>query len=287
MGSGVVKSATAVPVDAFERSPFPEYPNLLSAMERADGMDSKAVLDACAVVEKHVRFEEAFGTQRQFGEDGSTGLSALPDARDLRQCQSQLVTLLKQAQERAAVSVKGPQRQFGDEETPHMECETSSEETKAIANATIALFKLENHGFECKDEFKKAGGIDISLKAMDKGLSEHINSGISHEAMESLAQLLLLLLDGHPDNIESIIASGGHFTLVPYVADPTKHNIPKDMHGHCRAVLEACLQYDPHIINKLDIRRAYEGSRITHFEERPQRALYNSEKIPHRFCDGQ
>jgi len=169
---------------------------------------------------------------------------------------SQLVALLRQAQERAAMSVKGTQRQLEDAETPRVECASSSEEILRIANATICLFKLQTRGFECKDEFKNSGGIDVSLMAMDKGLSESINPGISSDAMQSLAQLLLSFLEGAPKNIESIIASGGHVTLVPYVTDPVKHDVPKDMQVHCRAVLEACLQHDPDIVNRLDIQRA-------------------------------
>lgn len=202
--------------DEFDVNSALGFPHLFNAMEKASGSPSKAVLDECAAIRQHVEIRN----------NSTTTHSPLPDAEGFRQCQRQLVVLLKQAQERAATTVKHAQERaafhasqmedgtpcFEEDGTPcfpedGIQCTTSSEEAQAIADATIALFKLKHHGLECKEEFAKSGGIAASLKAMDKGFSQSLNPGMSTEATQSLALMLRLFLKDEPTNIESIIAS--------------------------------------------------------------------------------
>lgn len=192
--------------------------------------DSKPVLAACGVIECCVRVHNEMG-----------GIYGPPiDPKCLTQCQRHLVTLLKKAQEKGASS-------FSDD---GIECPTSSQEVNAIALATIALFKLEDHTLECKAELKNAGGIAVALKAMGQG------SGIKREAMQSLAWMLSSFLDNGPENVKSITANGGTYILLAYVKDPVKHDVPVDMQVHCRSVLESCVNFGKHVANRDELERA-------------------------------
>lgn len=261
MGCGNVKATVEVSRDEVNGEPAAGLPNLLTAMESARGNDPHAVLNACAVVEQHVEIYN----------NTPTGCSPLPDADDLRQCTCQLVSLLKQTQESAASIVKHAREWaalngLNEDETPCIVCAASSAEVQAIAHATIALFKLKNYGSECKKSFEKSCGAAIALKAMDMGTSESLNSGLNCETMQSLAWMLHVFLEDEPDNIQSIIANKGNFTLLPFVEDPEKHNIPKDMQVHWCAVLEACLKHSEDITNYSDIQRALDMQGSRHSE---------------------
>jgi hypothetical protein len=212
---------------------------LPKAMETLSENNSKQVLAACAVIEQCVKAHNEVAT------GGQISTEATINVEHLKQCQRNLVELLKKAEEKAAQT-------FAED---GMECDTSSKEAKAIALATVALFKLENYAPECKQELKKSGGIAIALKAM-----ETETSGIKRDAMQSLAWMLSMFVDDSPDNVQSIIANGGTFLLVRYVEDASKYDVPKDMQAHCRALLEACLQHGKDVKNAADIQKALASS---------------------------
>jgi hypothetical protein len=212
---------------------------LPKAMETLSENNSKQVLAACAVIEQCVKAHNEVAT------GGQISTEATINVEHLKQCQRNLVELLKKAEEKAAQT-------FAED---GMECDTSSKEAKAIALATVALFKLENYAPECKQELKKSGGIAIALKAM-----ETETSGIKRDAMQPLAWMLSMFVDDSPDNVQSIIANGGTFLLVRYVEDASKYDVPKDMQAHCRALLEACLQHGKDVKNAADIQKALASS---------------------------
>lgn len=212
---------------------------LPKAMETLNETNSKQVLAACAVIEQCVKAHNEAATGGQISTDATI------NAEHLKQCQRNLIMLLKKAQEKAA-------RIFAED---GMECDTSSKEAKAIALATVALFKLESYAPECKQELKKSGGVAIALKAMDTEAS-----GIKRDAMQSLSWMLSMFVDDSPDNVQSIIATGGTFLLVRYVEDASKYDVSKDMQAHCRALLEACLQHGTEVKNEADIKKTLGSS---------------------------
>lgn len=195
---------------------------LPKAMETLKESNAKQVFAACAVIEQCVKVHNEATTGRQISTEPAI------DAESLKACLRNLVTLLQKAQEKGA-------KTFAEDS---MECDPASKEAKAIALATVAIFKLQGHATECKEEFKKSGGIAIALKAM-----ETQDSGIKRDSMQALALLLSLFVDNSPDNVESFIAGGGTFVFVKYVEDASKYDVPKEMQTHCRAVLQSCLQH--------------------------------------------
>lgn len=215
---------------------------LPKAMESLSVTNSKPVLAACSVIERCVRAHN---------EPAASGVQPTIDGEYLRQCQRRLVILLNKAQEKAANSYWEDNK----------DCDISSREVEAIALATIALFKLENHSKVCKQELKESGGIVAALKAMKPE-----TSGIKREAKQSLAWMLSSYLDNSPENVEGILASGSIYVnnvLCPYVEEPAKCNASEDMQVYCRTVLEACLQHgDLSRMKSLDdIQRAIDKSR--------------------------
>lgn len=199
-----------------------------SAMEKLSVKDSKPILAACGVIELCVKVR-------------TEGVQPPIEVEHLKQSQRNLALLLKAVQEQGAAK-------FNEIGT---ECDMSSKECKAIALAITALFKLELYASECKEELKKTGGIASAIKAMGRD-----DSGIKREAMASLALMLKSFLDGSPEHAESIIACGGTYTLLPYVDEPAKYGVPKEMWQHCRDVLQVCLKFGQGVTNKDDIQKA-------------------------------
>lgn len=194
--------------------------------------DAKPVLIACAVIELCVKIRNkscVMLCQKVRNE------SSQINVEHVILCQRQLACWLKHVQMTAADhALKN-----------NMPCYKSSREAKAIALATSALFRLESHASQSKQEFSKSGGIPAALKAME----DHV-SGMTLEAKQSLAEMLNSLLDHAPQYAEGILEDSGHHVLITYVEDPQKYGVPKGMLAHLRAVLEICLQEGHNVPSK-------------------------------------
>lgn len=207
---------------------------LSKAMEGLCENTSKPVLAACSVIVRSAKLHE----------DPSVGGSPGTIKADcLLQCQRHLASLLKKAQDTAHMTWV----------THFMEDDTASKEAHAIALASIALFSLEHHGLECKQEMGKSGGILAAISAMKMG------SGIKIQAKLSLASMLKSYVDQchkHPEIVQSIVQSDGVSVLLVHiqdnVTDPSKDML--QMRLDIAAVLDACLQSCQRIFGEDDIK---------------------------------
>lgn len=260
MGCASAKQTIEATLDDVSASPAAGLPKLLAALEKS-GKDSsqqedvkrnvprifellpkvmvsvgeigKPILTACAVIERSVKV---------CNDPSLAGVQAEIDVENLKQCQYSLALLMKKAGEDA-------RKEY---EQNSLEDESSSKLAKAAALATSALFTLENYGAECQEEFSKQGGVAFALNAMKTE-----SSGIKMGAMESIARTLSMLVET-PGGVKSIVAASGNFSLLPYVEEPKSYDVSKEMYGHCRAVLEACLNQDQDLKNKAAVQKVLE-----------------------------
>jgi hypothetical protein len=178
------------------------------------------------------------------------GSSAREDGREclplcLKQCQGHLIASFKKAAEKAA-------------ETSKQECmedPAASKQLKAIANATVSLFRLEAQASACKQEWKWDG-----IKAV-AGAMDNCDSGVKRETHQALAEMLRSFVENSPENAEGLITSSAMKKLLPYVETPEQYDVPQDMLVHCFVVLEACLKSGKSFAQKDDVQRALEKSR--------------------------
>jgi hypothetical protein len=208
---------------------FSVLPKAMSGLD-ADMKNKKSVLAACSTIECCVKL---------CNDPSIGGTQVTIDMQDLTECVSRLVGWLKLLQSKAA-------KEFQES---NLECPTSSIEAKAIALATAALFSLDKHAEACKKEFIKSGGVITTINAMKVE-----ECGLSTAAATSLASMLSLLADT-PENVANIIANGGNFVLIPYVAEPKTYSISKEMHAACTTILRACVD-EPNVKNKDNIQEA-------------------------------
>jgi len=122
----------------------------------------------------------------------------------------------------------------------------NSEVVKAIALALAALLRLEPHATQCKRELGKTG-LRVALKALQtkytaKVAGERGGTQLDSDAVEALALMLSLFADT-PEAVATVVANSGNITLIPYVEEPRRYGVSKDMHGYCITVLEACLAH--------------------------------------------
>jgi len=201
--------------------------------------ESCPVLAVCSEIERCVKL---------YNESSTDCTLPMVDVIHLKQCQHNLVVLLGKAQENSVLKYM----------EDSIVCDTFPTEAKAIALATVALFKLDGrppksfgeYGTECMQEFKKRAGIKIALRALDTIEITQIlfnANRTNHEAMQALGYMLSLLVDKpctvHAEDAESFLNDGGQLLLKRYQSNPLESEVTSDMLLHCRPVLEACLQY--------------------------------------------
>lgn len=124
--------------------------------------------------------------------------------------------------------------------------------TKAIALATIALFKVENCATDCKRAMNKAGGVAVAATMLGDF------TGISPDAKQALAQMLNSYVDQNSESVENITANRGIPALLQFLEAPSSSVAAR---GHIHAVLEACMTRDNKIANTSDIKNAIEISK--------------------------
>jgi len=168
--------------------------------------------------------------------------------QDPKQCLHNLVVLLGKAQAKAVEA-------YMENDTV---LDTLPTEIGAIVLAIIALFKLDGRlpgasggcGDECKQEFKKSGGIEVALRAMDTMQAMQTlltSSPINDEAIQALAYMLSLLVDkpweDTAKNDEVLLGGGSHPALLRYAETPSENELSSHMLANCRTDFEACLRY--------------------------------------------
>lgn len=219
---------------------------LPKAMESVqDRENSKPMLAACSLTKLcvDVYTAQALGANRP-----------AINVEHLEQCQRHLVEWLRKVLENAALFMEDDNN-FPCATRP-AGCESSSKEAKAFALATLALFKLEISSSACKEVLKKADGIWLVTKALDKD-----KSGIKREAMKSLVVILNEFVDNAPENVDKIIACNVTYKLTPYLEDPVKYDVSKEMLIQCSALLETCVGSGKDFKNKDAVRMAIDSSR--------------------------
>lgn len=202
------------------------------AMESLNVKDPRPVLAACKVIEYCVKVH----IEHSEGSDPNS-----LDVESLKLCTRSLIGLLKNAQEMGAEKYK----------EDSMEDPAASKEVKAIGHATVALFRL-SAAAELKKEWKW-DGIKTATLCLDV-----LDSGIKREAQQAIAWMMNSFMEDAPDNdnAEGLIGQGITFKLCPYVAEPEKYDVPKDMLVHAFFVLEQCVNSGKDFNNKTDVEAA-------------------------------
>lgn len=109
--------------------------------------------------------------------------------------------------------------------------------TRALSNATLALFKLEEHAERCKYEMGRSNGIMAAIDALRP------KSGVSLEAREAVMEMLAAMVEECPANAKRIVAqSEFNIVLASYLRQDGTANIKDTTMAHCRTVIQACLK---------------------------------------------